>query len=86
MKQITKNRAPQQFADWMAIDKMAHRPNWNRVPPQIRRVIHGALIDEQGFVCCYCESRIRRGNSHVEHFRPKTRFPDKQLDYCWIPH
>lgn len=81
MKQIKKNQVPQQFADWMTIDKMSHRPNWNRVPAQVRRVIHDALIDEQGFVCCYCESRIRRGNSHVEHFRPKKRFPDGQLDY-----
>ena len=36
---------------------------------------------EQGFICCYCESRVTLDDSHVEHLRPRSRFRDLQLDY-----
>ena len=38
-------------------------------------------LQEQGAICCYCESRVTIGNSHVEHFRPKERFRQHQLKY-----
>ena len=38
-------------------------------------------MHEQGFICCYCEGRIIVDKSHVEHFRPRNRYPLLQLDY-----
>ena len=81
MKQIVKNQEPPQFSNWKRQDKMAHRPNWNRVAGAIKTVIHDALMDEQGYICCYCESRVARDNSHVEHFRPRRTYSHLQLDY-----
>lgn len=81
MKRIEKASEPKGFVDWNAADKMAHRPNWNRVPAEVRQAVHKSLIIEQGFLCCYCESRIERSDSHVEHFRPKSKFGGQQLDY-----
>jgi len=39
------------------------------------------LVREQGSVCCYCGERIEARNSHIEHFRPRSRFPGLALDY-----
>ena len=81
MKHIDKGAEPTEFARWKSEDRMAHRPRWNRVPTAIKEAVHASLMREQGLICCYCESRIAMGDSHIEHFRPKAGFPDLQLDY-----
>ena len=79
MKRIVKDEEPEQFADWKARDKMAHRPRWNRAPQPVRQVVHESLLNEQGAICCYCERRVTMDDSHVEHFRPREIH--NQLDY-----
>ena len=85
MKRIIKNLEPEEFTDWKARDRMAHRPRWNRVPGVIRTSVKRSLMQEQGFICCYCESRISINDCHVEHFRPiegnSGRYSDQQLIY-----
>ena len=83
MKHIVKQQEPGAFTEWKALDKMSHRPNWERVPRDTKRDVHLALMQEQGFLCCYCEASLDRENSHVEHFRPKSklRYRHLQLDY-----
>ena len=81
MKQITKGAEPPEFADWKSADRMAHRPSWNRVNSELKTYVHEFLMREQGFICCYCESRISMDDSHVEHLRPSSRYPHLQLDY-----
>lgn len=81
MKLIVKNQEPQQFRDWKKQDKMAHHPNWSRVSGPIKQLVHEALMTEQGYICCYCESSVTKDDSHVEHFRPRGRFPHHDLDY-----
>lgn len=39
------------------------------------------LLDEQGYICCYCMSRIDCNSSKIEHFKPQTKFRDVQIDY-----
>jgi len=39
------------------------------------------LLEEQGYICCYCMSRIDCDNSKIEHFRPQTKNRDVQIDY-----
>ncbi len=83
MKHIVKQQEPDTFGEWKTLDKMAHTPNWNRVPRDIKRDVHLALLQEQGFLCCYCQALVNRERSHVEHFRPryKRHYPHLQLDY-----
>lgn len=81
MKRIEKNAEPPQLSEWKRRDKMARRPRWNRVPHQVRMAIHDSLMEEQRYICCYCESRVGSDGSHVEHFRPRSRYPELQLDY-----
>jgi len=83
VKKITKATEPKTLTDWKSQDRMSHRPNWNRVPALIKGNVHSALLREQGFLCCYCETSITEGNSHIEHFRPRSnnKFKDFQLSY-----
>ncbi|MDO4570591.1 MAG: retron system putative HNH endonuclease [Planctomycetia bacterium] len=39
------------------------------------------LRAEQGYLCCYCEEEIVKGVSHIEHFMPKSIYPQFGLDY-----
>lgn len=83
MKRIVKAIEPPDFSQWKNDDKMAHQPNWNRVPTPIKHMIHEFLMCEQGYICCYCESEVRKEDSHIEHYRPKKNrcFAHLQLDY-----
>jgi len=39
------------------------------------------LLEEQGYICCYCMSRIDCDHSKIEHFKPQTKNRDLQIDY-----
>jgi uncharacterized protein (TIGR02646 family) len=46
-----------------------------------KRVLHQALLDEQGQLCCYCGRSITLADSHIEHFRPQEQREDLALDF-----
>ncbi len=81
MKRIVKGAEPEVFSEWKANDRMAHQPNWNRVRSSVKQKLHETLMQEQGFLCCYCEVSVTADDSHIEHFRPRGRYPTRQLDY-----
>lgn len=39
------------------------------------------LLEDQGYVCCYCLSGISCWSSKIEHFEPQSERRDKQIDY-----
>lgn len=39
------------------------------------------LLQEQGYICCYCMGRISCDNSKIEHFKPQTKYRELQIDY-----
>jgi len=39
------------------------------------------LLDEQGYICCYCMSRIDCNNSKIEHFKPQSKYRKLQINY-----
>ena len=47
----------------------------------VKRELGEYLRLEQGFLCCYCEEEIAKGLCHIEHFKPKSYFPELSLDY-----
>jgi len=44
-------------------------------------ILRKQLLEEQGYVCCYCMSRISERTSKIEHFLPQSDFREKQIDY-----
>ncbi len=83
MKQIRKKQPLEEFSRWPRQNPGA---NWDEFSlPENRRtkdILAAQLHTEQGNICYYCEQRISQGkNSHIEHFRPRGRFPGLIFDY-----
>ena len=79
MKYILKSVEPQSFTDW----KSAGNKTYSQLMNPIKSDVKKSLLMEQGYICCYCESKISKENSHIEHLKPKdkNKFPELQLDY-----
>ena len=82
MKYIKKKEPPQSLEEYKATDGASfydlHENHTN-----IKREVKNSLMAEQGYICCYCGRRINRGNSVIEHFKPKDpgKFPELELEY-----
>jgi uncharacterized protein (TIGR02646 family) len=83
MKHVDKGPEPQSFVEWKLGE---NNPDWNPAYADLqnpeKRVVHTALTNEQGYVCCYCGRRIEVTTSHIEHFRPQHLFAAEALVYC----
>lgn len=78
MKKINKNTEPNSLRQYRCKDESKYDgPQFS----SIKEVIRQQLLDEQGYLCAYCMSRIYADNMKVEHFRSQSSFPDMQLDY-----
>ena len=77
MRAIAKGREPPSLT---AHRRKAHSDYDNYADKDSLR---GALVAEQGGLCCYCMRRIRRGPTgmKIEHWRCRTGYPKKQLEY-----
>lgn len=47
----------------------------------MKHVVKESLLTEQYGLCCYCLKRIGPHNSHIEHLKPQSRFPEEDLAY-----
>ncbi len=81
MKHIKKNQPPQDFIQWKNSENEDWQPNWNNFQKPEKKSVHDSLLQEQGFICCYCGQRISREISHIEHLKPRNQYPDLTLDY-----
>jgi uncharacterized protein (TIGR02646 family) len=81
MKFIRKNEAPASFIAWKQQASSEWQPNWDNFQKPEKLEVHRSLLNEQGYICCYCEQRIAKDESHIEHFQPRTAFPELTLSY-----
>lgn len=81
MKYIHKSQPPQDFIDWKNSANEDWQPSWDNFQKPQKTSVHKSLLEEQGFICCYCGRRIILANSHIEHFKPRNKYPDLQLNY-----
>jgi len=49
----------------------------------IKQELRASLVEEQGYICCYCGCRIDATDAIVEHLKPKdgNKYPQLQLEY-----
>jgi len=40
-----------------------------------------ALLNEQGYICCYCMSGIKENNMKVEHYKARSVYNDLKMEY-----
>lgn len=87
MKYIKKNIEPSIFSKWKESPQRVPRTwrslNNHQNGKRIKKVLKQNLLNEQGFICCYCERRIGIDpeSSHIEHLKPKVAYPEFELEY-----
>jgi uncharacterized protein (TIGR02646 family) len=83
MKYIPKDssREPESVREWKQL--AANDPNYDYayLPSKERKALLDALIEEQGYICCYCGMEISDETSHVEHLTPQSSHPHLSLEY-----
>jgi uncharacterized protein (TIGR02646 family) len=86
LRRIVKRPEPAALRDWKESWSQSGgvgHLGWADLQNPEKSLIHTALMLEQGHVCCYCERRISKETSHIEHFRPQGDqfFPQLRFDY-----
>jgi uncharacterized protein (TIGR02646 family) len=82
MKHSKKQEPPISLTDWLGLANEDWRPSWDNFAGPLRGETKQALLREQGWVCAYCGREIDAGGSHIEHFLPRSLFPERELDYA----
>lgn len=82
MRRIVKGIAPASFTAWKAQANEDWTATYDNLPNPEKNHLHEALLEEQGWVCCYCGRRMDINDSHIEHFRPRDDYPDLELDFA----
>ncbi|MCC5808693.1 MAG: TIGR02646 family protein [Opitutales bacterium] len=81
MKHIAKQVEPSAFADWKARVNQDWQPTYDDLRGAPKIAVKAALMEEQGYICCYCERRLTDEDSHIEHFKPQSDHSVDPLDY-----
>ncbi|NLL84099.1 MAG: TIGR02646 family protein [Lentisphaerae bacterium] len=81
MKHINKSKEPDEFEKWKALANEEWQPCYSNLDGKTKRHLKDSLMREQGYICCYCERRLIENDSHIEHLRPQSDYPDESLNY-----
>ena len=81
MKYIQKGEEPQNFTEWKAREDDDWKPSWDNFQSPEKSNFHKELLQEQGFICCYCGMEIGKETSHIEHLKPRKTYPEEALNY-----
>jgi len=81
MKHIVKQKEPVNFTKWKDLANDDWQPTFALLSDPEKKIVHTALMQEQGYLCCYCERRLQQNDSHIEHFRPQNNSDVDPLDF-----
>lgn len=81
MKHIVKQAEPQEFMDWKALANDDWQPTYGTLSSAVKNTVKRSLMEEQGYICCYCECRLEDNDSHIEHFEPQSAGNTDPLDF-----
>jgi uncharacterized protein (TIGR02646 family) len=81
MIRVIKNKEPEWFIDWKKGDSEDWAPSFAALRTDNKTKLKQSLIEEQGYLCCYCGKRIHSDNSHIEHFKPQSTNKESELEY-----
>ncbi len=84
MKYIKKSEEPESFTVWKNLANEDWQPSWENFSKPQKTYVRDSLLQEQGFICCYCGRRINTDDSHLEHLKPRTTYPQSALEYTNI--
>lgn len=75
MKKIIKQSEPRSLVE----HRSQANANYENYPN--KDDLRKSLLKEQGYICCYCMSRIKLDEMKIEHWQPQTKYTSRQLDY-----
>lgn len=81
MKHIKKGREPKEFTEWKGLANENWQPSYDDLRNPEKTIVKNALMEEQGYICCYCEQELIETDSHIEHLLPQDSYPEKALDF-----
>jgi len=81
MKYIIKGTEPKKFLSWKALANINWQPTYNDLRGEEKQAVKSALMEEQGYICCYCERELSDNDSHIEHFKPQSDRSVDSLDF-----
>jgi len=81
MKYIIKGSEPQELTDFKALSSDEWTPSYSNLDKPTKTAIKKALMEEQGYICCYCERTLSEDDSHIEHFKPQSDTDVDPLDF-----
>ncbi|MBP0016876.1 MAG: TIGR02646 family protein [Cyanobacteria bacterium SBLK] len=68
MKHIHKNPEPSELISWKQQQQaIGVNCNYESLQNPHKRKVHESLLNEQGYLCCYCCRSIVRNSSNIEH-------------------
>lgn len=81
MKQVIKASEPAELSRWKAQANSNWTPTYQNLSGQVKSAVKTALMQEQGYICCYCERSLSEQDSHIEHLKPQSHADVDPLDY-----
>ncbi len=84
MKHIIKQSEPIEFSEWKQQANENWQPTYDILGGDVKKSVKASLMEEHGYICCYCERRLEINDSHIEHFQPQHDPAVDALDYSNI--
>ncbi|MDB6095545.1 MAG: hypothetical protein JWM32_3107 [Verrucomicrobia bacterium] len=73
MKYVRKAGEPHEYRLWRQSVSGTTEENFRTgLKNPVKRLLHVALVGEQGALCAYTMKRIDSGRSHIEHIKPES--------------
>ena len=86
MRGSAKGHEPAELRAWKATEcRFGNEPLYRNLQQPERSATEKSLFAEQTGQCVYCGRRISLDDNqhyHIEHFRPQSVYPERQLDYA----
>jgi uncharacterized protein (TIGR02646 family) len=80
MKYIQKSQEPESLTKWN-LKRGSRTTDWKSFSKGVKDDVYFSLLQEQGYICCYCGRPISRKQCHIEHFRPKSVYKHLTFEY-----
>jgi uncharacterized protein (TIGR02646 family) len=79
MKKIIKQSEPRSLVEHRAKQRANENADYDNYSDKDN--LRDYLLKEQGYICCYCMSRIKSDEMKIEHWQSQTKYSSRQLDY-----
>ncbi len=81
MKNITKGHEPNSLTEYRNSLKGDYLGDTVFDDYPDKSTLKKCLLEEQGYICCYCMQRIDENNMKIEHWRAQSKYQKLKFDY-----